>query len=587
MADLGCVPLCPELARLRLESLRALKAMAEAVWPDDVLAPVPSGKELDSVLLRIQSDCSKRGFNNVWAEKARLQAKSALLEQWKRAQRNLFGRLKHISTVGDTPMEDGTPRLVNLPEEFSRTLSEADVSQLQELADGLDFKQAMKLFQDLKVGDANLPGHHATALRAMADIARQRYGIPQWNDEAVVQLHLDYRCIRGGKDVLGATLQGLGEALRSDRPNSDSVPLTSVSPRGDVISLPLNLIRPVIEKLGGQGSEGQRVVSLVLEIGQTSAQAKMVVVRPPVARPVAGHRTVVSEDFGYANTSSMTVLRSTAPISQERVDFALSNPGEKLSKQFLESCFSRDEVELLETLQFDGADFMGRIMEQAKKVDRLRSEIDLVYNRMARIRREMNLVAGNVLNALVPLEIPEGILALDPERTKRYADMHRRFFKGLAHVVRLKEIRRAVYRAVAGLKKAWFGHVANRKAELAEKHEAVVASEGLSLVAIPLDDPAYKGRTFNRMFNNGSKGQYSRRSENTLKWRGIPSIKVPSFWTSSYDWWNGTVDKAQRKGKIFTAKSNGRVWDADLHAAETIGRYLFLRSKAETAALAA
>jgi hypothetical protein len=580
MADLGCVPLCPELARLRLESLRALKAMAESIWPQDVLTPVPSGKELDSVLLRVQSDCSKQGFNNVWAEKARLQAKSAVLEQWKRAQRNLFGRLKNVSTVGDVPMEDGTPRLVNLPEEFSRSLSDADVKHLQELTDGLDFKQALTLFRDLKNGDAGLPPPCAKALRAMAGVARQRYGIPQWSDEALVQLHLDYRCIRGGKDVLWAVLDGLGDALQSDKPHSVSIPLTSVAPKQEPINIQMNLIRPVIEKLSGQGSEDQRVVSLVLEIGEKAAQAKMVVVRPPVAKPVAGHRTVVSEDFGYANTSSMAVLRSKDPISQERVDFALSNPGKKLSKQLLESCFSGDEVELLETLQFDGADFMGRIAEQAKKVDRLRSEIDLVYNRMARIRREMNLIAGNALDALVPREIPEGT-------SPRYADMHRRFFKRLAHVFRLKEMRRAVYRAVAGLKKAWFGHIANRKAELAEKHGAAVVSEDLSLVAVPLDDPAYKGRTFNRMFNNGSKGQYSRRSEDTLKWKGIPSIKVPSFWTSSYDWRNGTVGKEQRRGRLFKARSDGRVWDADLHAAETIGRYLFLRPKEDIKALAA
>lgn len=38
-------------------------------------------------------------------------------------------------------------------------------------------------------------------------------------------------------------------------------------------------------------------------------------------------------------------------------------------------------------------------------------------------------------------------------------------------------VRRAFYRAGAGLKTSWFGHVTQRKADLAEKHGAVVATE--------------------------------------------------------------------------------------------------------------
>lgn len=171
----------------------------------------------------------------------------------------------------------------------------------------------------------------------------------------------------------------------------------------------------------------------------------------------------------------------------------------------------------------------------------------------------------------------------------RYMVMHGRFFRLLAAVGKLKAKRREVYRAVSGLKKSWFGYVAQRKAALAEKYGAAVVTEDLDILAVETDDPAYKGRTFNKMINNGSKGQYNLRSDNTLKWKGIPSIKVPSFYTSATDWRDGTVDKAQRRGETFKATSDGRQWDADLHAAEMIGRYLFLRPKSrpETAALAA
>ncbi len=243
---------------------------------------------------------------------------------------------------------------------------------------------------------------------------------------------------------------------------------------------------------------------------------------------------------------------------------------------------AEDDIEVLETVRFDGGDFLERVKKHASKVDTLRSEIDRLYNRLDRIRVEINFVAEVEQGALVP-----EIAALPNH--PRYMAMHARFFRLLKAIDRLKEARRGLYRTVAGLKKSWFGHVAQRKADLAEKHGAVVVTEDLNVVAIRTDDPAYKGRTFNKMINNGSKGQYIRRSKNTLTWRGIASIKIPSFYTSSTDWRTGTVDKKQRRGTIFRAASDGRVWDADLHAAEMIGRYLFLKpkSKAIVAALAA
>lgn len=578
MADLGALPMSADLSDLRSGIVETLDRMAAAVWPDDILDPVLSSKDIDGILVKVQSETSKSGLNIVWAEKSRLIAKPAILEQWKRGQRNLFGRFRNVATVGDKPMEDGTQRLVNLPEEFSRSLTAEDAAALQDMARGLDFAATMKLFRDLEDGDCGFPPHHADALRAMAAGVKERFKRPVWKSDATIQLHLDYRCLRGGKDVLEATLQDLGKAVKAGISTQAILPLTSVVPRGKVIPVPLSLVRPVAERLGDDPD--LRVAALVLELGPATVQAKMVVTRPPKAAPVASFHTVVAEDFGFRNTSSLAVLRSATPIGEDALARIAGHNGDsdtgKLTKtssrKFLSEHVSGDEVELLELVQFDGKDFLDRIVAQAKKVDRLRSEIDRLYKRLNRIRAEINVVAGAATDALVP-ELP----AL-PDNA-RYMAMHGRFFRLLGAVGRLKEKRRAVYRAVAGLKTSWFGYVAQRKADLAEKHGAAVVAEDLDIVTIETDDPAYKGRTFNKMINNGSKGQYNFRSDNTLKWRGIASVKVPSFYTSSTDWRTGTVDRKQRSGITFKAASDGRRWDADLHAAEMIGRYLFLRPK--------
>lgn len=171
---------------------------------------------------------------------------------------------------------------------------------------------------------------------------------------------------------------------------------------------------------------------------------------------------------------------------------------------------------------------------------------------------------------------------------------------------RLKGQRRALYRRIDGLKRSWFGHVANVRAALAEKYGAVVAAEALSVLAVEKTDPGYKGenrsaqpiglssgeskgsnalgpapragKTFNKLVNNGARGKYTRRADDILKWRGIATLKLPSFYSSSTDWRTGTVDKEQRSGSRFRAR-DGTEWDADLHAAELLARWLFLRPK--------
>jgi predicted DCC family thiol-disulfide oxidoreductase YuxK len=582
VVELGTLPTSPDLLSLRSGILRAVATMAASIWPNDILQPIPHGKEIDAVMLRVQSELSKGGLNSVWGEKARLLAKSAVLEQWKRAQRNLFGRLKNVCTVGDKPMADGVKRLINLPEAFSMRLTDADIEQLQDLAARTDFASMLEMFRRLGCGDFGLTSTQADALRAMLGTVRERCACPAWSADAVIQLHLDYRCLRGGKAALLTSLEALGNGIERQTSAAVDLLLASASPRCDSIVVPMRLCRQVSGQATRQGNGQIQPTSLLLELGSDQVRPKMVVVRPPGTPPILGCSTVVAEDFGFTNTSSIVVLRGPTPIGEEALArIGGHNGGEERkvtktqAKAYLEEHMSRDDVEVLEAVQFDGRDFLARVKTHAAKVDRLRSEIDRLYNRLERIRAEINMVATAKPGALVPE------VAAMPDHS-RYLAMHARFFRLLRAINCLKEARRAVYRTVAGLKKSWFGYVAQRKADLAAKHDAVVVTEDLDILAVPTDDPAYKGRTFNKMINNGSKGQYILRSRNTLTWRGIRSVKIPSFYTSTTDWRNGKVDKDQRRGAIFRASSDGRVWDADLHAAEMIGRYLFLKPKSES-----
>ena len=118
-------------------------------------------------------------------------------------------------------------------------------------------------------------------------------------------------------------------------------------------------------------------------------------------------------------------------------------------------------------------------------------------------------------------------------------------------------------------------------------HKAAYVRENLTLLAAEKSSSDYKGRTFNRMLNNGSKGQFLRRMSSKLKWFGVPEVVIPSFYTSSTDVRFSVVDKKQRKGEVFTASTDGRKMDADLHAGLTIALWPLLRPNASVQQLAA
>jgi hypothetical protein len=523
MADLGTIEMTSDLVELRSRVLDTIARMIETAWPSDVFDTVTPLKELDTVMFAVQSQASKHGLNSVWGEKARLIAKPVVLEQWKRAQKNAFGKFKNIATVGDTPLDDGTRRLVNLPEAVSRLLLDRDVMELQNFADGSSFIDAMQMFRDLRVGDVGLPTHRADALRALAETVRERWKRPVWKEDAVVQLHVDLRCVRGGKAVLTQQLASLSAALKGSDKEKVELPITSVSPRGEILAVGLQIPNFVARKYGAE--KDVDVTSLVLELGHSTSTVKIVMTKPPSAPPVVGALTVVAEDFGFINTSSIVVLRSATPIGEAAVERIAGHNGEDVAKvgkrqaaDFLPGHVSGDDVEVLEAVQFNGRPFLDRIKAQTSRIDRLRSEIDRMYKRLTRIRREINTVAGGEFDAVVPE-------AAERPENPRYMAMHGRFFRLLTAVKGLKDMRRRIYRAIGGLKTSWLGHVAQRKAALAVKYGAVVVTEDLDIVTVPKDDPTYKGRTFNKMINNRAKGQYNLRSQNILQWRASPRSK--------------------------------------------------------------
>ncbi|MFX4300199.1 hypothetical protein [Pseudosulfitobacter pseudonitzschiae] len=590
MADLGRPHMSADLTNLRTRCLDVTGQMARAGFTAHVSDPVPDGKALDAVMLRLQKQLTDCGaMNNIWIEKCRLLAKSAIMEQMKRRQRNLFGRFRHIDATGDRPLPDGTTRLINLPEDWSYRLDAEDVAVLKTLAETMDFREAMGFFGQIHAGEkpAHLTNAQRDALIALMDQVQERFQCPVWDPEAVIQLHLDYRCIKGAKRALTSALEEVGGRLDQGRPVARQIALASHIARGAGISLEIRLVRCVARNIHEHQDPDRpyRMTGLALELGPEVAQLRGILARPKATMDLSEITHVVAEDFGLVNTSSLVVLELPGSIDPEVLP--TTNKTKAQSRKYLSDNVSGADIRLVESLQLSGRNFLARINEMAVTVDQLRSEIDLNYNRLDRIRREINRLLGRDPRDMVEEIAPAAPRGLNTADTDRLMRMHRRFFRLIGGIGKMKARRRGIYRSLAGLKKSWFGHIANIRMRLASKYRALVVSEKLDYLAIPTDETGYKGRTFNRMINNGARAQYTSRADNKLDWRGIPQIKIPAFYTSCTDWRNGHVDKAQRRGEVFTAAVDRERWHADLHAAEMIGRWLFLRPRNTVAQAAA
>jgi hypothetical protein len=226
-----------------------------------------------------------------------------------------------------------------------------------------------------------------------------------------------------------------------------------------------------------------------------------------------------------------------------------------------------------------GRAFLNCIANHALHIDALRAEIDDNYKRM----KTYKLILLKPLGLeSVKERIPDcyrsmpGRPATATHPDPYNQDLIGKFFRILDLTLKLKEIRREIYRKIAAVKKCWFGWLSTQEAKLALRLNAAVVREDTDFIAIPNDDPKYRGRTFNRLLNNGSRGQYERAASHKLAWLGIPEVRIPSFYTSMADVRKAVIEAFRRKGEVFT-DVDGVVWHADEHAALTIAVWLLLR----------
>jgi hypothetical protein len=572
MVDIGQMVNTSDLLRLRTAYIQATNHYAEEVWPTSILDILPKGKQLDAIMLRIQSTF-KGSLSSVWAEKARIDAKNKITEQHKRAISKLWGKFKNLASVGDKPLKSGIRRLLNFPEEWSEKLSDQDVVVMSKLADTMNTTGMLELFTKLQHGhNTSLTTLQGEALLAMLRMVEERFGCPQWRQDGTVMLHLDFRCFAGGRETQNAILASRLEKLKTLEKCEVPFLISGVVARGTPLKLTATVYPNAVKRLIDNASSECLFTSLALEIGPTTTKICGVLTQKPVPYTLAEATHILGDDFGFANTSAQVIV----PIDQElNITFfeEASTWTKSQAKKYLETHIHDGQA--LHQVLHDGRDFLKVIQKHSLHIDKLRSDIDCIYNRIRRIKESICAELNISLDGKIDLK--------QKTNNKRINGLLEKMPKLLSHVEHLKMLRREGYRKISSIKKCWFGWLSNRKAETARYYHAVVVREDLTILAKEKGSSDYKGRTFNKMLNNGAKGQYLRLASQKLRWFGIPEMVVPSYYTSCTDITCGVVDKKQRRTQDRFVGQNGVSQQADIHAALTLALYPLLRPKSVNA----
>jgi hypothetical protein len=318
MIELGSVVVAEgsPLFVLRASIMAARSLLVEAGWPADPMLPLKKA-DLDRALLKTQSAITKDGLNSKYAEKARMSASDAILEQVARARRTFFGRIANIDARNDRN------EATCLPEVLLDRLAPSDIAALKkDLAapnGGLAILIAeARLHADVAaIADdgertaacANLPPRQGAIVWVLGHVLA-RYDRPEMDApdkdgvvRSCVQLHLDAACLRPAHKAYPSLLKNLTDAapgvLRSKRPSRHDFVLTGIGARGDGIPIHATLApKPLLHaalaevrsarQVRGEESATEnledlgkslRFRSVCIEIGPDSARCAAVVAR--------------------------------------------------------------------------------------------------------------------------------------------------------------------------------------------------------------------------------------------------------------------------------------------------------------------
>ncbi len=392
-----------------------------------------------------------------------------------------------------------------------------------------------------------------------------------------ITIDLDYRIVKNYKEKIELIGQDLN--LFIDKTNKKYhffLELSNPIPREKHIKIPLAINFHAWRRSFSKNETKGKSFSLVIK--NNSIEVKHIIEKEQLDISIKAKydelnnaKYIVGRDFGYKETISLSVIENDFHLSIKEFEKRL-NLKKPETKSFYENNIHTPKV--IETLQFSGKKFLNKIKIISKRVDEISSHIKRKYNEIEELLVDLRNQLGIDEDTLISKK-----MKTKNQKLSAKIDL---LFKMIEQVKTSKSKRKAMYNKVSGIKRTWFGFLSTQELKLIKKYDAALVVEDLTVMAAEKAKPSYKGKRFNKMINNGSKGQYMRIAQEKMFWNGILEHRIPSFYSSTSCVKHAVVDKKMRKGEIFKCQQCNKVEDADLHAATTISSFLMLKPTAST-----
>lgn len=555
-----------QLLVLRDKYIAAANAFVDAVFLPDPLAVARTNEDIHKTLTMLQKSMDK-GFNKAYAEKARLAVPSAIAQVEERYFNRLCGRILHCATKTNEK-NPAKRKYLNIPVAIQHKVGSPILEALERKTAGLGYNGVLDLFRQVVVNKSTkgLTSKEAMIVRAIHGECLFKYQKPVFGDDGryACQINLDYRVVRNQKEPVSELDKGARILVdRVNRKYYHFLELSNPVPFAEPVRVPIVMSANTLKRFDKLSS----VSSLAVIIEPDSISVRAIITKPDIKADVTKVTHLIGRDFGMVNTIALSVVKTDDPVDPEKLS-RISRFTHDEALAYLKS-YSHPDTNIVERVRFSGKNFLDNIDKSCNRIDRLKSQIDTGYNKLARLKEIICGYLGINEDEL----FSEGQVFDDPY----IKSIHVKFFRLYKHIVRMKKVRLAIYKKISSVKRAWFGFLSNQEALLARKYNAAIVREDLTILAKEKKSSDYRGRTFNKMINNGSKGQYIERASDKLRWDGIPEIVIPSYHTSTTCTVHSLVDGSMRQGDQFHCPQCKIRHQADEHAADTIGKYLLLR----------
>lgn len=538
-------------------------------------------KTLENEIFQLQNEIPNGILNKAYIEKARKSVSSILWNRINAGKKDFLHKIHQIDkekyySKKDLEILKGKNQIPQKYQYFSNDLnvSSMDLDFIKKEYKSMSPKMRIQNSFEIIVNNKklNFSQTQIDIIKALYNQVVERFKMPIMgqNDYFDITIDLDYRIVKEYKNKIEEINKDVN--LFIDKENKKYhffLELSNPIPRAEPIKIPLAINFHAWKR--SVKESGSKSFSLVIK--NDSILVKHIIQKEELDTSLKARYEeiknadyIVGRDFGYKETISLSVIKNEFQLSIEEFEKRLKLKKAE-TKSFYETHYH--EPQTIETLQFSGKKFLNKIYIISKRIDNISSDISKKYNDIEELLTDIR----NQLN------IDDSILISKAMKTNNQKLNQKidRFFKLLSSVTKSKIKRKEMYNKVSGIKRTWFGYLSNQELKLIRKYKAALVVEDLTVIAAEKSKPDYKGRRFNKMINNGSKGQYMRIAREKMYWNGILEHRIPSYYSSTSCVKHSIVESKMRKGDIFKCDKCNKVEDADLHASSTISSFLMLK----------